>query len=120
MSVEVTIKGDKRARRELEAFVPRYLNASMNRGMNRAMSEFSRTHAKDRLTKAAGLNIRRRVASKNRKGHPPIAAKARKIGFRAELAGRGKVDGKRVTYSTSSPVLTSREKGATIVPRRGK
>jgi hypothetical protein len=112
--VEINDREVKRLMRD----APRVFNAEFNRSFARAAGAFYKKFAKERLKKG-GIQVRRRLAKKASGGGVSVPAKARALGFRGALLGRGELHRKAALMSNSNPVAVIHETGGTIRPRRG-
>jgi hypothetical protein len=116
--IEVTIK-DAPIRRRLRN-VPKFVNTSMNRALASVGGKFSGAFSRQAFG-AGKINIQAGGAKKKKaKGGISIPVKMRNAGFKGELRRRDRLDGKRSSIRTSSPLMSSFEFGATITPRRGR
>ena len=55
---------------------------------------------------------------RNPRGHPALPAKMRKAGFKAVLGGQARLQGKYLSIYTKNPLLTMREKGDPLRPKK--
>lgn len=118
-SLNVTVK-DRAIRSLLEKQFPKFTNQAMNRAYRSVASKFMRGFAKEKLGAGGPFNVRRKVQVKKApKGQPSIGAKARKAGFKAVLSGQQHLDRKSLSVRTRNPLLTIREFGGEIRPKKG-
>lgn len=99
---------------------PKIFNSQMNRTFPTAASKFLREFSKARLKKGI-YQVRRRVKARRKAtGQPSIPAKARAAGFTASVRGRQDLDKKEFRIRNRNPLITIREKGGVIRPKRGE
>lgn len=100
--------------------IPRAFATEMNRGYRRVASEFMKEFVRRQLRPGI-YGVRRRVRKpRTAPGQPSLPAKAYAAGFRASIRGTTRLERKSLSIQTRNPLLTIREFGGVIRPRRHK
>jgi len=115
-SVRIDAREHVAAKRNLPALLSRVLN----RETSATLGEFARGFSSARLGGPPGIKVKTRSRSvRSQKGRGPRLPKAmRLLGFKGELLGAARLEGKRGAIRTGNPQALAHELGATITPRR--
>jgi len=109
MANSLEIKVDDRDVRRLFEAVPKIANQEMNRAHERSGSEFLRSYA-PHFRSVVKVASKAKVGKKAR-GHPAVPVDMKRMGVKARVFGRSKLQGKGMFIRTRNPLLVAREKG---------